>query len=381
MSLQTRLSDFITAVGTDYKQLRVWITGSSSGNLTGLTTTAKADLISAINEVNAKPSGSSSPVATEAVSGTSEIATQLEVDAGTLDAGHVTPLKLQTRLVAYAQVKSANLTALDVSSTAYGRGFLSLVDQAGLMGLLRAATEALTGVLRLATQAEMTTGTADNLIVTPLKHKVDGDARWQAKSTNLTTLAGFTTSTSATLVENSNTVLATQAATKAYADSLLDANNAYQYKGVIDASLNPNYPAASAGHTYRISVAGRIGGASGPVVEIGDTVTALVDGVATGTHATVGANWSIMQTNIDGAVVGPAASTSGNLSTFSGTTGKVIADSGVSVSTDGTMATNNNTKVPTEGAVRTYLGVTYYTKTEIGNPETDLVALYTTAKA
>lgn len=57
MSLQTRLSDLITAIGTDYKQLRTWITGSSSGNLTGLNTTAKTDLVAAINEVNAKPSG------------------------------------------------------------------------------------------------------------------------------------------------------------------------------------------------------------------------------------------------------------------------------------------------------------------------------------
>lgn len=55
MSLQTRLQDLITSIGTDYKQLRTWITGSSSGDLTGLTTTAKTDLIAALNEINAKP--------------------------------------------------------------------------------------------------------------------------------------------------------------------------------------------------------------------------------------------------------------------------------------------------------------------------------------
>lgn len=55
MSLQTRLSDLITSIGTDYKQIRTWITGSSSGTLESLTTTAKTDLITAINEVNAKP--------------------------------------------------------------------------------------------------------------------------------------------------------------------------------------------------------------------------------------------------------------------------------------------------------------------------------------
>lgn len=57
MSLQTRLTDLATAIATDVKQLRTWITGSSSGSLAGLTTTVKTDLIAAINEVNAKPTG------------------------------------------------------------------------------------------------------------------------------------------------------------------------------------------------------------------------------------------------------------------------------------------------------------------------------------
>lgn len=78
MSLQTRLSDFITAVGTDYKQLRTWLTGSASGNLTGLTTTNKADIVSALNEVNAKPTGGTSDPASETVAGISERATNAE---------------------------------------------------------------------------------------------------------------------------------------------------------------------------------------------------------------------------------------------------------------------------------------------------------------
>lgn len=57
MSLQTRIGDLITALGTDYKQLRTWITGSSSGDLTGLTTTAKTSLVAAINELDAAPGG------------------------------------------------------------------------------------------------------------------------------------------------------------------------------------------------------------------------------------------------------------------------------------------------------------------------------------
>lgn len=92
------------------------------------------------------------------------------------------------------------------------------------------------------------------------------------------------------------------AATKAYVDGLIAANDAMVFKGVINASANPNYPAADAGHTYRISVAGKIGGASGPNVEVGDMLLCTVDATAAGTHATVGANWAIIQTNIDGAL-------------------------------------------------------------------------------
>jgi hypothetical protein len=81
----------------------------------------------------------------------------------------------------------------------------------------------------------------------------------------------------------------------------LASNDAMIYKGAIDASTNPNYPAANAGDTYRISVAGKIGGASGPNVEAGDIIICHVDASGSGTQAGVGANWDIIQTNIDGA--------------------------------------------------------------------------------
>lgn len=70
------------------------------------------------------------------------------------------------------------------------------------------------------------------------------------------------------------------------------------YKGVIDASTNPNYPAGDAGDTYVISVAGRVGGASGPVVQAGDRLLCLTDSTASGNHTTVGANWNIVNANI-----------------------------------------------------------------------------------
>jgi hypothetical protein len=82
MSLQTRLSDLITSIGTDIKQHRTWLTGSSSGTLSGLTTTDKTSLVAAINELDAAPSGTP-PDASETVKGVAELASLAEVAAGT----------------------------------------------------------------------------------------------------------------------------------------------------------------------------------------------------------------------------------------------------------------------------------------------------------
>ena len=58
---------------------------------------------------------------------------------------------------------------------------------------------------------------------------------------------------------------------------LLEALNALQYKGAIDCSSNPNYPVANAGYVYIVSVAGKIGGASGVVVVVGDMAICKTD--------------------------------------------------------------------------------------------------------
>ncbi len=147
---------------------------------------------------------------------------------------------------------------------------------------------------------------------------------------NLTTamFAANVVDTDGTLAANSDTRIPSQKAIKTYADQLIAANDAMVFKGVIDCSANPNYPAADRGHTYKVSVAGKIGGASGVNVEVGDILICLTDGTSAGNQATVGTSWTISQANIDGAVVGPASATSGNVATFSGTTGKLIQDGG-----------------------------------------------------
>lgn len=108
--------------------------------------------------------------------------------------------------------------------------------------------------------------------------------------------------TDVTLAANSDAKIPSQKAVKTYVDQIVAAQDAMVFKGVIDCSANPNYPAADRGWTYRASVAGKIGGASGAVVQVGDIILCLTDGTASGNQATVGANWSVIQANIDGAL-------------------------------------------------------------------------------
>lgn len=99
---------------------------------------------------------------------------------------------------------------------------------------------------------------------------------------------------------DNDTTIPTSAAVKAYADSVVGTADAMVFKGSIDASANPNFPSAVIGDTYKISVAGKIGGASGTNVEVGDTVIASADN-AGGTLAAVGSSWIVLQTNLEAA--------------------------------------------------------------------------------
>lgn len=157
MSLQTRISELITAVGTDMKQLRVWMTGSGTGNLTGLTTTVKTDIVSAINEVKASATGAP-PAASETVAGIAEIATQAETTTGTDDVRIVSPLKLLQKLTAWAQPLNTNLTTLaGVVSGAGGRSLLQAADATAAKTTLGLSTVASSG---LASDLTGTLGTA-----------------------------------------------------------------------------------------------------------------------------------------------------------------------------------------------------------------------------
>ena len=100
------------------------------------------------------------------------------------------------------------------------------------------------------------------------------------------------------------------------------ANDAMVYKGSLAAGAT--LPTANRGHTYRASSAGTI---STLKVEIGDMLICMTDNTAANTPA----NWSVIQANIDGAVIGPASAVDARVAVFNGTTGKIIKDSGFTI--------------------------------------------------
>jgi len=125
-----------------------------------------------------------------------------------------------------------------------------------------------------------------------------------------------------TTLVGSSSKLARADAIKNYVDGLLSANDAMVYKGTIGSggtvtSLPTSY---SAGWTYKVITAGTY---AGETCEIGDMLIAI----NTKSSGGVDADWNVIQTNTDGTVVGPASSTSGNFPIFTGTSGKVIANS------------------------------------------------------
>jgi hypothetical protein len=114
-------------------------------------------------------------------------------------------------------------------------------------------------------------------------------------------------------------------------------------KGSTDCSANPNYPAASKGDFYLVSVAGKIGGASGTSVDVGDAYFALADN-AGGTEASVGTSWAKLEHN---GVYGAGATASSTTQVLTGTDTATLAtpdaiaslwEQGVDVASAGTVS-------------------------------------------
>ena len=168
-------------------------------------------------------------------------------------------------------------------------------------------------------------------------------------------LAGGTMTGAIAMGNNKITGLGTptndaDAATKKYVDDAFAANDAMIFKGTIGAAADsPTVTALpdthECGWTYRVVTAGTY---AGKVCEIGDLIICVADGTTA-----ADADWTVAQTNIDGAVVGPASATDGHIPAFDGTSGKVIKDAYALVTSIAAASSASDTNIPTEKAVAT----------------------------
>jgi hypothetical protein len=69
--------------------------------------------------------------------------------------------------------------------------------------------------------------------------------------------------------------------------------------GYLDCSTNPNFPAAVLQQKFVVTVAGKIGGASGINVSPGDEIECIITTDTGGTYAEVGANFIYIQANVE----------------------------------------------------------------------------------
>lgn len=153
-------------------------------------------------------------------------------------------------------------------------------------------------------------------------------------------LSGGTLTGALTL--NANPTANMHAATKQYVDNAFAANDAMIFKGTLGTGGTiTSLPAThNAGWTYRVITASTY---AGKVCEVGDLMICVTDSTSAND-----AHWVVAQTNIDGAVTGPASSVNNRIAIFDGTTGKIIKDSGY---TTGSFASSSHTHshIVTEG--------------------------------
>lgn len=122
----------------------------------------------------------------------------------------------------------------------------------------------------------------------------------------------------------------TQIATTAFVNSQIASKiavaDAMIYKGTIGTggTITALPAAHTTGWTYKVITAGTY---AGQKCEIGDMIICLTtDTTANDSH------WTVVQTNIDGAVIGPDSTVADRIAVFNGATGKIIKDGGATLS-------------------------------------------------
>lgn len=97
------------------------------------------------------------------------------------------------------------------------------------------------------------------------------------------------------------------------------------FKGKVNSSTPLPTVAYKAGWQY---VVGEAGTYAGNVCEAGDYIVCIKD-YASGSASN--SDWTVLQTNLDGAVIGPSTSVASHVAAFSDTSGKNLKDSGFTI--------------------------------------------------
>lgn len=181
MSLVSQLQNFATRTATESKALRTLINGNAT-DLSALTTTAKSNLVAALNELDlaidaivAGGSATNLDALTDVVITSAAVGHVLRhngtnwvnVLATTWYEVAGAAASAQAAAIAASQPLDSDLTAIAaLTTTTYGRSMLTLANQAALMALLGAATETVAGITTFATTVEAVAGTNTTKAVT-----------------------------------------------------------------------------------------------------------------------------------------------------------------------------------------------------------------------
>jgi len=167
-------------------------------------------------------------------------------------------------------------SAVIITETLNGTKSIAMLD----------ATQSASGLMSAIDKLKLDNATPNNIASTIVSRDIDGNSFH-----NILTVAEE-------LIINKaidGTTSSNAAVTKSYVDNLV--TSGLKFLGTIDCSVNPDYPVAVEGDAYIAQPGGLIGGALGTSVDQGDWIVCTADN-AGGDEATVGASWSIVETNI-----------------------------------------------------------------------------------
>lgn len=156
-------------------------------------------------------------------------------------------------------------------------------------------------------------------------------------ATDYAKLASPTFTGTPTAPTAANGTSTTQIATTEFVNNTLAYANAMQFKGTLGTggTITALPDTHEAGDTYRVITPGTY---AGKYCEEGTLIICTTDGTTANN-----AHWTSVETNEDGAVVGPTESTPNGIARFSGSTGRIIQNSGITIDDNGNLLISHAT--------------------------------------